>query len=258
MLIDSHNHLQSARFGKPVAELIAEMKSMGISGCVVNATLENDWEAVRAIARDFPDFARPAYGVHPWFADAVEAGWEERLRKLLRENLHASVGEIGVDGWVNSPGMDVQREVFAKQVVIAVEMDRVMTVHCLKAWDELFRLMDEVHTWPEKFLMHSFGGSIEIAERLLKRGAWFSFSGYFLQTRIRNVLEVFKHLPKDRILLETDAPEMPPPQDLMKFSLNGEWNHPANLGAIAAAFENELGYGTLEQISRNSRSFWGF
>lgn len=258
MLFDSHNHLQSARFGKRVADLIAEMTSVGISGCVVNATRESDWEAVRAIARQFPDFVRTAYGVHPWFADAVEEGWEERLRKLLREDLRASVGEIGVDGWVNSPGMDVQREVFAKQVAIAVEMERVMTVHCLKAWDELFRLMDATHAWPDKFLMHSFGGSIEVAERLLKRGAWFSFSGYFLQARKRNVLEVFKRLPKDRILLETDAPEMAPPQDLMKFSLDGEWNHPANLGAIAAAFENELGNGTLEQIYRNSKRFWGF
>ncbi|MES2982313.1 MAG: TatD family hydrolase [Verrucomicrobiota bacterium] len=256
MLFDSHNHLQSARFRKPVGELIAEMKAVGISGCVVNATRENDWEVVRRIAREFPDFVRPAYGVHPWFADTVEEGWEERLRNFLREDARASVGEIGVDGWVSSPGMEVQREVFSKQVEIAVELDRMMTVHCLKAWDELFLLMDESGAWPEKFLMHSFGGSIEVAQRLLKRGAWFSFSGYFLQPRKMKVLEVFKQLPKDRILLETDAPDMAPPQELIKFPLSEGANHPANLAAIAQTFEKELGQGIFEQIAANGKCFW--
>ena len=233
------------------------MRSVGISGCVVNATRESDWEVVREIAGKFPEFVHPAYGVHPWFADTVEVDWEERLRKLLSEDARASVGEIGIDGWVDSPRMDVQREVFNKQVAIAVELDRVMTVHCLKAWDELFKLIDETDAWPKKFLMHSFGGSIEIAERLLQYGAWFSFSGYFLQTQKRKTLEVFNRLPIERILLETDAPEMAPPQELMNFLLDGEYNHPANLGEIAVAFETEMGVGILEEVVENSKLFWG-
>ncbi len=258
MLYDSHNHLQSLRFGQPATDLIAAMKHVGVTGCVVNATQEADWGNVQVLAEQFPDFVRPAYGVHPWFADTISEGWEERLRKLLCDNQHATVGEVGVDGWVSAPDLEVQRVVFAKQVAIAVELDRVMTVHCLKAWDILFQLMDVANAWPEKFLMHSFGGSIEVAQRLLKRGAWFSFSGYFLHTRKRKVLEVFKQLPKNRILLETDAPEMAPPEDLIVFPLEGEAvNHPANLGAIAAAFEKEMGEGTLERVAENRQCFWG-
>jgi TatD DNase family protein len=256
VLYDSHNHLQSLRFGQPAAGLIAAMKHVGVTGCMVNATQEADWGNVQVLAEQFPDFVRPAYGVHPWFADTVAEGWEERLRKLLLENEHATVGEVGVDGWVNAPSMETQRVVFAKQVAIAAELDRVMTVHCLKAWDELFGLMDETDAWPEKFLMHSFGGSIEVAERLLKRGAWFSFSGYFLQSRKQKVLEVFKRLPKDRILLETDAPEMAPPLELMVFPIDGDLNHPANLRAIAKAFGKAMGSEILEQVSENSKRFW--
>lgn len=256
MLYDSHNHLQSPRFGQNAADLIAAMKGVGVSGCVVNATQEADWGKVRVLAEQFPDFVRPAYGVHPWFADTVAEGWEERLRSMLLEDARASVGEIGVDGWVSAPEMAVQREVFAKQIAIAADLGKIMTVHCLKAWDELFRLLDEADAWPEKFMMHSFGGSIEVAERLLKRGAWFSFSGYFLQTRKQKVLDVFKHLPKDRILLETDAPEMAPPSELMEYPLEGDLNHPANLGAIAKAFEKAMGPGTLELVFENSKRFW--
>lgn len=255
-MFDSHNHLQNGRFGKPVAELVDEMKKAGVSACVVNATRESDWQTVADLSESFPGFVRPAYGIHPWFADTAEAGWEEKLRERLVADRVATVGEIGVDGWVDSPTIEVQREVFVKQVRIAADMRRVMTVHCLKAWEELFSVMDEVPEWPEKFLMHSFGGSIEIAERLLKKGAWFSFSGYFLHERKRKVLEVFKQLPQDRILLETDAPDMMPPESFVKFPLKAGVNHPANLGRIAAAFELGLGEGILEKVARNACEFW--
>jgi len=255
-LFDSHNHLQSGRFGRGVVDLVGEMRDSGICGCVVNATRESDWGAVANLAREFPDFVRPAYGIHPWFADTAEEGWEVRLREILSEDARATVGEVGVDGWVDSPGMEVQQKVFAAQVGIAAEMGRVMTVHCLKAWEELFETMDESKAWPEKFLMHSFGGSIEIAERLLKKGAWFSFSGYFLHERKRKVLEVFRKLPRDRILLETDAPEMIPPEGFVKFPLGEEVNHPGNLCMIAEGFERELGEGILEKVEGNGALFW--
>lgn len=233
------------------------MKAAGISGCVTNATREDDWDEVAALARRFPGFVIPAYGIHPWFADTAEDGWEDRLRKRLENDPQATVGEVGVDGWVDSPAMEVQYPVFLKQAQIAAELGRVMTVHCLKAWEELFSAMDEAEAWPEKFLMHSFGGSIEVAERLMKKGAWFSFSGHFLHERKAKVLEVFGKLPQDRILLETDAPDMIPPERFVKFPLGESVNHPANLAEIAAAFGRELGDGILERIGENGKRFWG-
>ena len=257
MLFDSHNHLQSGKFGRPVGEMIGEMQAAGITGCVVNATREADWEAVAALAREFPGFVFPAYGIHPWYADTAAEGWEIRLRERLLSDPMASVGEVGVDGWVEAPRMETQLSVFVKQAEIAAELGRVMTVHCLKAWEEFFAAMDQAAAWPGKFLMHSFGGSIEVAERLAKKGAWFSFSGYFLHERKRKVLEVFRRLPKDRILLETDAPDMMPPEEFVKSPLGEGVNHPANLRSIAGAFERETDEGMLGRIERNGMRFWG-
>ena len=256
MLFDSHNHLQSGKFGRPVGEMVAEIKDAGITGCVVNATREDDWDAVAALAREFAGYVFPAYGIHPWHADAAAEGWEERLRERLLSDPAASVGEVGVDGWVDSPGMEVQMPVFVKQAEIAAELGRVMTVHCLKAWEALFATMEQAAAWPEKFLMHSFGGSIEVAGRLAKNGAWFSFSGYFLHERKAKVLEVFRMLPEDRILLETDAPDMIPPEGLIAFPLAEGANHPANLGRIARAFEDALGADMTAKVGENGRRFW--
>ena len=255
MLFDSHNHLQSAKFGTPPGELVASMRAAGVSGCVVNATRESDWDAVAALAGGFPGYVFPAYGIHPWYADTVAYGWEERLRERLAADPKATVGEVGVDGWVDSPGMDVQFPIFVKQAEIAAEMGRVMTVHCLKAWEPLFAAMAEAADWPGKFLMHSFGGSLEVAERLFEKGAWFSFSGYFLHPRKAKVMEVFRKLPEDRILLETDAPDMLPPDGFVEFPLPDGVNHPANLAGIAEAFGSRE---VLEKIAENGRRFWNF
>lgn len=252
-MLDSHNHLQSARFAKNVKTLVVEMKQQGVRGCVVNATREEDWAAVSELARGFPGYIVPAFGIHPWFAGTAREGWEDRLRGLLKRDAGATVGEIGLDGWVDSPAMEVQQEVFLKQVGIAREFERVATIHCPKAWEPLF----ELEEWPEKFLMHSFGGSIEVARRLMEKGeAYFSFSGYFLQKWKAKVLEVYRQLPQERILLETDAPEMLPPAKFVEFSLEGEANHPGNLARIAEAFEREMGEEILSRVAENGRAFW--
>jgi TatD DNase family protein len=105
--------------------------------------------------------------------------------------------------------------------------------------------------------MHSFGGSIETARRLIPLGAYFSFSGYFLSDRKAAVLDVFRQLPPDRILLETDAPDMLPPPDFITHPLPEKRNHPANLAAIGRALAAALGI-EPERLADNSAHCFGF
>ena len=236
---DAHNHLQDPRLGEP-APVIAAMRSAGVARCVVNATREDDWPAVEALAAGHPDFVVPAYGIHPWHAHTAARGWHERLAALLEKHPEATLGECGLDQWVSSPPGGVQRPVFLEQIRLAREMKRPLTIHCLKAWAALFEAF-AAEPPPPAFLMHSFGGSIEIARRLIPMGAFFSFSGHFLHERKAGVVDVFRQLPHDRILLETDAPDMPPPDDRITHSLPGNANHPANLPAIGEALAAALG-----------------
>lgn len=236
--IDSHNHLQDPRLGDP-APVIAAMKEAGVVRCVVNATREADWGAVEKLALAEPDFVLPAFGIHPWHAHTAQDGWQTRLRGLLEKHPQASIGECGLDQWVTEPALEIQRPVFTGQLRIARELDRPVTIHCLKAWGALFEAFEESPP-PARFLMHSFGGSIETARRLISLGAYFSFSGYFLQPRKASVVEVFRQLPPDRILLETDAPDMLPPEEAITHPLAENRNHPANLVAIGNALAETL------------------
>lgn len=223
---DAHNHLQDPRLGDPLP-VIAAMRDAGIRRCVVNATCEADWSAVEALAAAHPDLVIPSFGIHPWHAHEASNGWQRRLEKLLENHPLAGVGECGLDQWVSSPSIDVQMPVFLDQVEIARRLDRPLTVHCLKAWGPLIDAFSR--SAPPRFLMHSFGGSIEIARRLIPLGARFSCSGYFLHQRKAAALDVFRQLPEDRILLESDAPDMAPPENLRSHHLPGSLNHPANL-----------------------------
>lgn len=255
---DVHNHLHDPRLGD-AGETVAGMKAAGVTRCMVNATCEADWREVRSLAMAHTDFIIPAYGIHPWKADTAEEGWCGRLRELLAEDSAAAIGECGLDGWVKSPAMELQLEVFLEQLRLNREMKRPMTIHCLKAWGILLEAFSTVPP-PPGFLMHSFSGSWEMARRLLDLGAWFSFSGYFLQERKQAVVEVFRKLPKDRILLETDAPDMRPPDEWVSHPLGNGWNHPANLPRIGEGLASALGVSADELMrltAENARCFAG-
>ena len=257
---DAHNHLQDPRLGDDPARLVAAAREAGVARCVVNATREEDWDSVEETAARHPGFAFPAFGIHPWHAHSAKEGWEPRLLDRLRRHPLASVGECGIDQWVSEPPVSMQMPVFLAQIRIARETKRPLTIHCLKAWGLLFDAF-QAEPPPERFLMHSYGGSIETARRLLSTGAFFSFSGHFLHDRKRAVLEVFKQLPRDRILLETDAPDMLPPPEMTTHPLASGRNHPANLPAIGRALAAALGMteeGLRALTAENAARCFGF
>lgn len=206
---DAHNHLHDPRLGDS-GPVIAAIKAAGVTRFIVNATCEADWAAVANLASREPGSVSPAFGIHPWQAHTPTDGWPDRLREMLEKHPCASIGECGLDQWISDPPIAIQFAVFIEQLRIAREMDRPLTIHCLKAWGVLFDAFAEALP-PERFLMHSFSGSIETARRLVPLGGYFSFSGHFLHPRKSAVLDVFRQLPHDRILLETDAPDMLPP-----------------------------------------------
>jgi TatD DNase family protein len=253
-MFDSHNHLQ--RFADP-ARIIAGMQEAGISGCVVNGTGEDDWPAVADLAERFPDFVRPAFGLHPWKAHLRSAGWLGLLEGYLQRIPAASIGECGLDGWIAGPRLELQREVFLPQLALARERGLPVTVHALKAWEPLFAAFEMEP--PGRFLLHSFGGSPELVKRLADLGAYFSFSGHFLHPRKAKVLEAFRSVPEERLLVETDAPDMLPPDGFVSHSAD-EGNHPANLPRIVDGLATALGVepgDLVASTTRNHRRFFG-
>lgn len=260
---DAHNHLQDERFGRRQTELLSDAAASGVVGMVVNGACAADWPMVVELSRSQTGLI-PALGWHPWYLHERGTGWLEELELQLGRFPAASVGEIGLDRWIleqpasvrskyqpdlgeRSPAsIEEQAEAFVAQWKLAVRLDRAVTIHCLNAWGRLIEIIKALPVPSRGFLLHSYGGSAELVPELTRMGAYFSFPGYFALDRKQRQREVFRRIPNDRLLVETDAPDQLPPASLIRFPLYGpeperrNLNHPANLPGIYAYLANWL------------------
>lgn len=263
MLYDAHNHLQDERLDPWRDQIIAMMPQTGLAEMIVNGSSEEDWPQVAALARDHA-WIRPAFGLHPWHVKERSTNWLEVLRQHLANHPHAVVGETGLDRWIENPDIEAQLECFRVQITLAVEFDRPVTIHCLRAFGLLDQTLRSIKLPRRGFLLHSFGGPAEMIPSFASMGAYFSLSPYFGHPRKAAQLAVFKQVPLDRFLAETDAPDMWPPDDLnphpLKTPDGGALNHPANLSVSyeLLAKIRSLPLGELQNtIAANYRTLFG-
>lgn len=266
-LYDAHNHLQDERFGGRQADLVAECERAGVARMVVNGSCEKDWQQVLDLSKrfgeagvSFPaaaantvDDARgashavlivPSFGYHPWYIHERTHDWQEKLIHFLDQS-PAAVGEIGLDRW--RPGLDYtdQEDVFFAQLQIAAERNLPASIHCLQAWGRMLEILKAGPRPRCGFLLHSYGGPKEMVESFAELGAFFSLPGYYAHERKERQRETFRHIPPERLLIETDAPDQMLPQiqsdstaarvfALMDEATGKPLNHPANLQAVYA------------------------
>ncbi len=247
-MTDAHNHLQDARFDGIRDQIIHEMIASGVTRCVVNGTCPADWPQVAALARKHPGLIIPSFGLHPW-REPTE-GWLDQLVHFLDTVPDACVGECGLDRWIEGYDIDRQTEVFTTQLDLAAARNLPISIHCLKAWGQLVDLLESRPLPRRGFLLHSYGGSAELVPRLAKLGAYFSFSGYFLHERKQNVRDAFRLVPADRLLIETDAPDMLPPEPSIQHPLADDLNHPANIPGIVDSVSSFI---DTEMVEANFR-----
>lgn len=249
---DAHNHLQDPWLDAARPTLATALPARGLVGAVVNGTHEGDWSAVSDLARQWP-WVRPSYGLHPWMVGNRTDDWLPRLTEFLRSDPMAAVGEIGLDRWIldgarpddarllgrRRAPLEEQESVFLAQLDLAARENRPVTIHCLQAWGRLDTVLRSVALPARGFLLHAYGGPREMLAGFIDRGAYFSFNGAFLAERKLAQREVFRHVPADRLLVETDAPAMPLPREWQTHKLprapdGSIINHPGNIDAAYA------------------------
>ena len=264
MLYDAHNHLQDDRLDPWRDQIISMMPQTGLAEMVVNGSCEEDWSQVAELARQHA-WIRPAFGLHPWYVKECGPDWLETLRGHLQAHQHAVVGETGLDRWIENPDVEAQLACFRDQIALAVEFDRPITIHCLRAFGLLEETLRAIPLPRRGFLLHSYGGPAEMIPRFVELGAYFSLSPYFGHPRKAAQLAVFKNVPLHRLLAETDAPDMWPPDDLNPHPLKtidgASLNHPANLSVsydlLAQVRQMPLD-GLQQQIAANYAALFAF
>ena len=234
---DAHNHLQDKRLELNLPDLLPAMRAAGITKCVVNGTCQEDWPRVIKLAHRYPDLILPSLGLHPWHIATRSRDWVEKLKQFLtKEPDPVFIGECGLDRSTRGSDFEAQKEVFTIHLALASKQDLPLSIHCVRAWGPLLEILRTNDIPKRGFLLHSYGGSPELVTELVPLGAYFSFSGLFLVNNRTRARETFERIPPDRLLAETDAPDMSPPAEYREHQLVGSGhaplNHPANLPQI--------------------------
>ncbi|MBN2107978.1 MAG: TatD family hydrolase [Deltaproteobacteria bacterium] len=205
MLIDTHCHLNDPSFAGRLPEVIARAREAGIGACIVPAYDRASLPRTAELARQYPHFIAPAYGLHPWF---LGQGMDiDALRQYLVQPGTVAVGEVGLDFSPECPPPEAQLEPFGTQLDLAAELGLPVLIHCRKAHDELLKVLTR-YKGKLRGVLHSFSGGRDMALRFIELGFHIAFSGSVTRTTAKKYHKTAAGIPLDFLLVETDAPSI--------------------------------------------------
>jgi TatD DNase family protein len=255
-VIDTHCHLDKADFAADRAEVLARAREAGVTDVVVPAIGPDGWEPLAASAAATPGL-HFGLGVHPQLLPELDpAGDLGRLAALeaaLRRGGAVAVGECGLDGPSVLAGAPLARqvEVLRGHLAVARRLGLPVILHCLKAHEALLALLAE-EPLPAGGVLHSYSGSAEQVRLYARFDLHFSFAGPVTYETAKRPLAAVRAVARERLLLETDAPDQTPRPHRGR-------NEPALLPRIAAAVARALGT-SLEDVdattSANARALF--
>jgi TatD DNase family protein len=238
-LFDTHVHLDAF---SPLEEALTPARAAGIGRFLVPGVAPEGWERLLALA-DPTAGIWAAPGVHPQSADQWSTETEQRLQRLLDDPKVAAVGEIGLDRLLPQPSQKLQEQAFRGQLRLARAARLPVLIHCRRAWRRTLDILSEEGAQECGGILHAFSGSLETALEGIGLGFVIAFGGPLTYPNARRSLEVLKSLPAEAVVLETDAPDLPPHPH------RGERNWPEYLSLIAAKVAEARGW-TLEETAR--------
>jgi len=248
MLIDTHCHLDAAEFAADRDAVVAAARAAGVSAMLIPAVESANFSAVRACCQRYAG-CFPAYGLHPLYLECASDADLVILRDWLVSELGGAtppvaLGEIGLD--FHQPGFDVLRQehFFVEQLKVARDFNLPVLLHVRRAVDQVLKGLRRVGV--KRGIAHAFNGSRQQADELIRLGFKLGFGGamtYPGSTRIRQLAAT---LPIDAIVLETDAPDIPP------CWLAGGRNTPLELPRIAATLAELRGVSSAQILAATS------
>jgi TatD DNase family protein len=210
--VDSHCHLDDARFDADREEVIERARGAGVRYLltVSGGSGPDDLASGIPIAGRY-EWIYTTAGIHPHEAKGAEARHFEMLRKAAAEPKVVAIGEIGLDYFYDHSPREMQKQVLIEQLQIARETKLPVIIHCRDAWADLTEIISQY--WAGSGLggiLHCFTGSHEEAFRFLDWNFMISFAGNVTFKKAEDLRDVAREVPLARLLTETDSPYLAP------------------------------------------------
>lgn len=226
---DSHCHIDMDAFDADRAAVVERARAAGVDQILVVGCADPDGGHRRAL-QVAEEFALPvAAGVHAHDAKHADDAMLAEIETWAKERRVAAVGEIGLDFHYNYSPPDTQRDVFRRQIRIARGAQVPVIIHTRNADDETARILEDERADETGGIIHCFTGGHDLARRALALGFYLSFSGILTFPKADIIREVARTAPRDRLLVETDAPFLAPKPH------RGKRNEPAFVVHVASA-----------------------
>lgn len=204
LIFDTHAHYEDVCFDEIRNDMFQGFKSHGVGKVLTCGCDKSSSEKALKMAEDF-DFIYVAVGIHPGNIDSGTTIFE--IEELAKHNKCVAIGEIGLDYYWTQDNKDIQKEIFISQIELAKKLNLPIIVHDRDAHADTLEILKK---YKPKGVVHSFSGSVEMAEEILKLDMYFGIGGVITFKNAKKLPDVVKMLPEDKILLETDAPYLSP------------------------------------------------
>lgn len=246
MYFDAHAHLDDDKFYGDLDEVVPRMLSAGVTE-VVNAGCDLPSSATGLVLAHTYPWCYATVGVHPHTASEMCKETLDALELLAHDPKCVAIGEIGLDYHYDFSPRDVQREAMVVQLELAHRLHLPVVLHLREAFGDACKILDDNRRLlQDGVLVHCYSGSLELARDFFNGlDAYYSFGGAL--TFAKNKGEILSVIPRERLLIETDAPYMTPVPH------RGKRNDPSLLPLTAAKMAELLGM-TVEDVAAVTRA----
>jgi TatD DNase family protein len=245
MLIDTHTHLDDARYDPDREAMIQRGRQAGVAAFVtIGCDLTTSRAAVTLADRNRDIYA--SIGVHPHEVKHIGDDWYDELRRLAQHAKVVAYGEIGLDYHYNHSAPKEQRERFREQVQLARELRLPVIIHTREAQEDTISILKEEKASEVGGVFHCFSGDAWLAKDALDLGFYLSFSGILTFNNATTLREIARQTPLDRVLIETDCPYLTPVPH------RGKRNEPAFVSHVArqlAEIHTDLSLERIEEVT---------
>lgn len=247
MFIDSHCHLNFPGLSDDLDSILANMRDNGVSHALCVSVDLLSFPQVLQLAEQH-DNLYASVGVHPDYTLESEPGVDE-IVNLAQHPKVIAIGETGLDYYRLSGDMEWQRDRFRTHIRAARECGKPLIIHTRSAAQDTLRIMSEEQAGQAGGVMHCFTENLEIALAAIDQGFHISFSGILTFKNATVIKEVVKHIPLDKILIETDSPYLAPAPH------RGRTNQPAYVTHVAEEIARLRDLSVQEVGDATSRNF---
>lgn len=251
MIVDSHCHLNYPDFKEDFDDVLKRAKEAGVEHILTISTrLKEAPEIIELSNRH--DFISHTIGVHP--CDVKEDG-VPLVNTLLKYSEHPKMcgyGETGLDYYHEGNPAELQKESFRNHISASLESEIPLIIHSRDAEEDILQILKEMNISRAKKpgVIHCFTGSEYFAKETLNMGFYISFSGIISFKNAKNLREIASFVPKDRMLVETDAPFLAP------VPMRGKRNEPAFVKHTAIALSETLEMNIEELMAQTTQNFY--